>query len=57
LAHIFKIYGDEKQSLTIAKAIDRYRQRKPIETTKELAKIIVKAKHRHEDNVVEARKR
>ena len=40
LAHIFKIYGEDKFANNIAKKIVEYREEKPIETTLELVEII-----------------
>ncbi|MBR3198492.1 MAG: 16S rRNA (cytosine(1402)-N(4))-methyltransferase RsmH [Bacilli bacterium] len=40
LIHIFKEYGEEKYSTSIAQAIIKKRKEKPIETTTELAEII-----------------
>ncbi len=41
LAHVFYKYGEERFSRRIAKAIVEYRKRKRIETTDELAKILI----------------
>ncbi len=41
LARIIWEYGEEKLSRKIARAIVRYRKKKPIETTKELAEIVL----------------
>ncbi len=41
LARIFWEYGEERLSKKIARAIVEYRKRKPIETTKELADIVL----------------
>lgn len=43
LASIFKIYGEEKYSRPIARAIVESRARAPIETTDELASIVARA--------------
>ncbi len=43
LADIFKRYGDERFSRRIAKAIVRRRQEEPVETTQELADIVIQA--------------
>ena len=43
MAEIFRIYGDESRAGFIAKKIIEARASKPIETTKELADIVVKA--------------
>ena len=40
LADIFRIYGEEKFAMKIARAIDSVRQKTPIETTTQLAEII-----------------
>ena len=44
LANIIKILGDEKDGKKIANIIDKYRRKKPIKTSEELAKIICIAK-------------
>jgi len=44
LANIIKILGDEKDGKKIANKIVKYRQRKPIKTSQELASIINEAK-------------
>ncbi|MBD3267094.1 16S rRNA (cytosine(1402)-N(4))-methyltransferase RsmH, partial [bacterium] len=54
LARIFKIYGDERFSRRIAKAIARRRDEEPIETTQELADIIlnaIPAKYQHQEGI------
>ena len=43
LEFIFRIYSDEKFSKQIARAIERYREKQPIETTFELVEIIKSA--------------
>lgn len=43
LADIFWKYGDEPRSRRIARVIVEYRDKKPIETTDELARIVLKA--------------
>ncbi|MEK7567812.1 MAG: 16S rRNA (cytosine(1402)-N(4))-methyltransferase RsmH [Patescibacteria group bacterium] len=43
LVAIFKGYGEEKYSKKIARAIVKGREKKPIETTKELSKLIVES--------------
>lgn len=43
LADIFFYYGEERQARPIASAIVEYRSEKPIETTKQLVSIIVRA--------------
>lgn len=43
LEFIFRVYSDEKFSKQIARAIERYREKKPIETTFELVEIIKSA--------------
>lgn len=48
LIRIFRDYGEEKESYQIAKAIVRSREAKPIETTTELADIVLSAKSRRE---------
>lgn len=47
LANLFWKYGEERDSRAIARAIVEYRQTKKVETTDELAKIILKVSHRH----------
>ncbi|MBA2709781.1 MAG: 16S rRNA (cytosine(1402)-N(4))-methyltransferase RsmH [Tatlockia sp.] len=52
MANIFKIYGEERFALRIARAIVSARSEAPIETTEELAKIVKEAnpkweKHKH----------
>jgi len=44
LAKIIKILGDEKDGKMIANKIDRYRKKKPIESSQELSSIIISAK-------------
>jgi len=44
LANIIKVLGDEKDGRIIANKIDRYRSKKPIKTSQELASIIKNAK-------------
>ena len=44
LANIIKVLGDEKDGRIIANKIDKYRRKKPIKTSKELASIINNAK-------------
>ena len=44
LANIIKILGDEKDGKRIANKIDKYRKKKPIKNSNELALIIKKAK-------------
>ena len=43
LEFIFRVYSDEKFSKQIARAIERYREKQPIETTFELVEIIKSA--------------
>ena len=43
LADIFRRYGDEPHARRIARAIVAYREKKPIETTKELGEIVARA--------------
>ncbi|MFQ7058479.1 MAG: 16S rRNA (cytosine(1402)-N(4))-methyltransferase RsmH, partial [Turicibacter sanguinis] len=43
LEYIFRVYSDEKFSKQIARAIERYREKQPIETTFELVEIIKSA--------------
>lgn len=43
LIHIFKSYGEERYAQNIAKAIEKKRQEKPIETTYELVDVIKSA--------------
>ncbi len=43
LAHIFKEYGEERESFRIARGIEQHRSRRPIETTAQLAEIIDKS--------------
>ncbi len=43
LERIFREYGEERMSRRIARAIAEYRKRKPVETTKELAEIVLSA--------------
>lgn len=40
LAKIISMYGEEKYAMPIARAIEKYRATKPIETTSELAEIV-----------------
>jgi 16S rRNA (cytosine1402-N4)-methyltransferase len=47
LATIIKVLGDEKDGKVIANKIDKYRRRKKIKTSKELASIIKSAKKRY----------
>ena len=44
LASIIKVLGDEKDGRIIANKIDKYRRKKPIKTSRELASIISNAK-------------
>ena len=47
LATIIKIFGEEKDAKIIANKIDKYRNRKPIKTSQELASIIKDAKKKY----------
>ena len=47
LAAIIKILGDEKDGKLIANKIDKYRKKKPIKNSKELATIVKEAKRRN----------
>jgi len=47
LGSIIKIFGDEKEGKRIANEIDKYRKRKPIKNSKELALIVKKAKRKN----------
>jgi len=47
LGSIIKILGDEKEGKRIANEIDKYRRRKPIRNSKELALIVKKAKRKN----------
>ena len=47
LATIIKVLGDEKEGRIIANKIDKYRKKKPIETSQELASIINQAKRKY----------
>ena len=47
LAKIIKILGEEKDGRVIANEIDKYRKKKPIKTSEELASIINKVKKKH----------
>lgn len=54
LADIFKNYGDERFGRKIARAIVRRRQEAPIETTQELADIVLQAipaKYQHSESI------
>ncbi len=51
LVDIFQRYGDEPHAKRIARAIVNYRQKKPIETTDELADIVVKATGRRHGRI------
>ena len=44
LAKIIKVLGEEKDGRIIARKIDKYRSKKPIKNSKELASIIEDAK-------------
>jgi 16S rRNA (cytosine1402-N4)-methyltransferase len=46
LTRIFREYGEEEESYQIAKAIVKARESKPIETTTELAELVLSAKSR-----------
>ena len=52
LAKVIKILGEEKDGKIIANKIDKYRRKKPIETSKELASIIneVKRNNKYKKN-------
>jgi 16S rRNA (cytosine1402-N4)-methyltransferase len=43
LAHIFRTLGEERRAMTIARAIDKARSQRPLETTLQLAETIEKA--------------
>ena len=47
LGSIIKILGDEKEGKRIANEIDKYRKKKPIKNSKELALIVKKAKRKN----------
>jgi 16S rRNA (cytosine1402-N4)-methyltransferase len=47
LATIIKVLGDEKDGKIIANKIDRYRRKKPIKSSKELASIVIEAKKKY----------
>ena len=47
LGSIIRILGDEKEGKRIANEIDKYRRRKPIRNSKELALIVKKAKRKN----------
>ncbi len=47
LGSIIKILGDEKEGKKIANEIDKYRRKKPIKNSKELALIVKKAKRKN----------
>jgi len=49
LANIIKILGEEKDGKIIASKINKYRLKKPIETSEELASIIVSAKKKYKN--------
>ena len=50
LGSIIKILGEEKEGKKIANEIDKYRKRKPIRNSKELALIVKKAKKKNKSN-------
>ncbi len=59
LSRIIKLYGDERFARKIAKAIVKRREEEPIETTQELADIILQAipeKYRHQEGIHPATK-
>jgi 16S rRNA (cytosine1402-N4)-methyltransferase len=45
LAHIFRLYGDEPRAMQFAARILRAREKKPLETTTELAELIAQGRH------------
>ena len=47
LATIIKVLGDEKDGKIIANKIDKYRRKKPIKNSKELASIVIEAKKKY----------
>ena len=49
LATIIKVLGEEKDGKIIANKIDKYRSKKPIKTSKELASIIGEAKKKYKN--------
>ena len=49
LAKIIKVLGEEKDGKIIANKIDKYRSKKPIKNSKELASIIENAKKNYKN--------